>query len=322
MEKEHILMSRKKVKPVYYSLTEYAKKRHNLKILRNDERTQKYRTLYQLLICFDGFKKHEMLTDKQLDGFLGKIHCSRNDLKEHKKSNAGVFYEPINGAQIVKWVENDSKTGFRAGFYSVSIPGFSAREFISSLKKLKKGKDPRPFLSYPEVSDVPFVLYMDYTAQEVNDAIDLLRKEGIFKVGGVVHGEIRYDIADQHLKNFVKDVWLVYIFDLRLLIERLVCNGIPVDEDKYYLVSLFGNKYASKILADAHHIRESYKKEKNKKRKMIAKKFIQDFQKERKLLVKDILKKHESVIKKYSIATEITQDILSSPIISQKPSHD
>jgi hypothetical protein len=55
-----------------------------------------------LLICFDEFKKHETLTDKQLDGFLRKIRCSRHDLKEHKKSSGGIFYEPIKGVQIFK----------------------------------------------------------------------------------------------------------------------------------------------------------------------------------------------------------------------------
>ena len=185
-------------------------KKSVLKILRKDEVAQRYRSLYPLLIYFDQFKKHEMLTDKQLNGFLGKIGCSRNDLKEHKKSGAGIFYEPVNGVHIVKWTEDGSIIGTKSGLYSISIPGFSIKEFILSLRKLKKGDNPRPFSSYPAISDIPFVLYTNYKEQEVRDAIDLLRKDGIIKViNDIFPREMRYDITDENLKSFIKDVWLV-----------------------------------------------------------------------------------------------------------------
>jgi len=207
--------------------------------------------------------------------------------------------------------EDSSIIGTKVGLYSISIPGFSVKEFILSLKKLRKGHNPRPFSSYPAVSDIPFVLYTNYKEQEVRDAIDLLRKDCIIKViNDVFPGEMRYDITDENLKKFVKDVWQVHDYDFRLLIERLVYNGKPADEDKNHLTHLFGKKYAEKILADAHHIRDSYKKENNnKERKRIAKKFIEGFQKNRRLLADDILKVHEKAIKKYSILSEILEEI-------------
>jgi hypothetical protein len=126
------------------------------------------------------------------------------------------------------------------------------------LKKLRKGKDLRPFSSYPEVSDVPFVLYMDYKEEEVKDAIDLLRKDGIIKVVyDVFPGEMRYDIADEDLKCFVKDVWLVHDYDFRLLIERLVYNRKPVDEDKNYLKSFFGNLKKKMIVRNERGLQEN-----------------------------------------------------------------
>ena len=316
MEKERILNrcedkdSKKNLKSVFYSLTDYAKKKDDLKILRKDETTQRYRTLYELLICFDQFKKHEMLTEKQLAGFLGKIGCSRNDLKEHKVSKAGIFYEPVKGVQIVKWTEGDSRIGIKAGFYSVSIPGFSSKEFVLSLKKLRKGQNPRPFSSYPTVSDVPFVLYMNYKEQEVIDAINLLRKDGIIQViNGVFPGEIRYDIRDKNLKSFVRDVWLVHDYDFRLLIERLVYDGKPADEDKNYLTFFFGEKYAEKILADAYDVQKSYKKDNNDELKEIANKFIEDSEERRRSLVQDIVKTHRKVINEYSIVSDIAEEI-------------
>jgi hypothetical protein len=129
---------------------------------------------------------------------------------------------------------------------------------------------------------------------------------------------MRYDIADENLKSFVKDIWLVHDYDLRLLIERLVYNGKPANEHKNYLTSFFGEKYADKILAEAYHIRGSYEKENNnKERKRIAKKFIEDFEERRRLLAEDIVKVHEKVIEKYSIVSEIAEEICLPRFVSQ-----
>jgi hypothetical protein len=181
-----------------------------------------------------------------------------------------------------------------------------------SIKKLKKGKDPRPFSSYAAVSDVPFVLYIDYKEEEVKGAIDLLIKDRIIKViYDIFPWEIRYDIANEDLKRFVKDVWLVHDYDFRLLIERLVYNDKPATEDKNYLKSLFGQRYAGKILADIYHVRNSYEKVNNnvEEQKRIAKKFIADFDNSRRLLVQDIVKRHQKVIKEYEIASELIEEI-------------
>jgi hypothetical protein len=68
---------------------------------------------------------------------------------------------------------------------------------------------------------------------------------------------------------------------------------------------------AEKILADAFRIRDHYKKENinNNERKRIAKKFIEDFEERRRLLVQDIVIVHEKAIKKYGVISEIAQEI-------------
>lgn len=203
------------------------------------------------------------------------------------------------------------------------IPGFTVKEFILNLKKVKKGKGPQPFSSYPTITDVPFVSYVNFSEKEVKDAIDLLRKDGIIKVtNDVFTGEMRYDIADESLKRFVKDVWLVHDIDLRLLIERLVYNNKTIEKDKNRLTFFFGKKYADKILADIYHIKNSYNKENRSDDEKIAKDFMQDFDNYRRSLVQNIIETHEKVIEEYEIASELTEGICYSPLFSEETSEN
>lgn len=94
------------------------------------------------------------------------------------------------------------------------------------------------------------------------------------------------------------------------MIERLIYNGKHL-EDEDYLISYFGRKYASKILADAYHIRSSYKKQNNiEEQKRIAKDFIENFDRNRKSLIENITKRHVKVIKDYEIVSEMAKEIL------------
>jgi len=146
--------------------------------------------------------------------------------------------------------------------------------------KLKKGKGliPRPFSSYPFITDIPFVSYVAFREEEVTDAVNRLRNEDIIRVvNSVFPKEMRYDTVDKSLKDFAKDIWLVHDYDFRLLIERIIYTNIPNKEDKDYLNSFYGKKYADKILADLHNARKSYEKRNKSEEKRIAKQFIENF---------------------------------------------
>jgi hypothetical protein len=278
---------------------------------------KKRKNLYQLLLSFQEFYKRDLLTERQLGSFLGKIGHSRKDLEEITTSDGGfpksTIYKPIKGVEIVKWIQNDSKIDpKKVTSYYIVIPGFTVEEVISYLKKLRKGKDPRPFSSYDGITDVPFVAYRNFTEQEVKDAIDSMRKDGlIIIINDVFPREIRFDIADESLRQFVKDVWFVHLLDFRLLNERLVYNGKPTEEIKNYLALLYGQDNVDRILTHTYPDRTSYKKEiKNDKEKRgIAKRFIQHFDNRRRSLILDIVKTHEKVIKEYEIATELIEEI-------------
>jgi hypothetical protein len=309
--------------PVYYSLTKKAIKEDQLKILGIDEKVQKRKSLYQLLIFFEAFKRRDLLSERQLDRFLRQIGVSQKNLEEIKTSNTGIprntVFKPIKGIEIVKLIQSDSKMDSQAASYYTVIPGFTIKEFYLYLKKLNKGKDPRPFSSHLAITNIPFVSYIDYREGEVADAIHSFKIDGLIKpINEVFHGEMRFNIADQSLRNFLDAVWLIHDIDFRLLLERLVYNDKPTDEDKKYLALLFGKKNADKILAQAYHTRKSHKKGNNShKEKKIAKDFMQDLTNYRRLRVQDIITEYEKVIKENEVASELMEGICFSPFISQ-----
>jgi DNA-binding HxlR family transcriptional regulator len=326
LHKEEIATSGK-ILSTYYSLTKKAIATSQLKILGIDETTLKRRGLFQLIIFFEMFKKTSLITQKQLNGLLKKIGSSLSDLEAIKTSSTSfprsTTFKPVKGIEIVRLIQTDFKMGDVSDtYYYIVIPGFTVKEFVSYMNKLRKGKEPRPFFSHIDVTDVPFVSDMSYTEEEVMDAIDSFRKQGLIKpITEILPGEMRFDIMDESLKYFLKDIWLVHDIDLRIVYERLVYNGEPTDQDRNYLISFFGKSYADQILANAYNIRKSHKIDKigYEKEKRIAKDFIESFSNHRRSLVQDITKRYETIIKENEIARYLIEGICYSPIDMQKP---
>jgi hypothetical protein len=311
---------------VYLSLSDKAKKKASLEILGVDDKIQKRKTLYQLLIFFEIFKRTSLITQRQLEGFLRKIGSSLNSLEAIKTSHTSypriTVFEPIKGVEIVRYIQSDFKLGdLKDTFYYIVIPGFTVKELVPYLNKLRKGKDPRPFSSHLTITNVPFVSCKNYTEDEIVDAIDSFSKYGLIgPINGVFSGEIRFDIADESLKSFIKDVWSLHDIDFRLLFERLAYNDKPADTDekyltdKKYLIFLVGKKKADQILAQVHNFRQANKEPKNsQKENKIAKHFIESLTNYRHSFAQDIIKTHEKVIKKYEIESELIEEVCFSP---------
>lgn len=157
------------------------------------------------------------------------------------------------------------------------------------------------------------MLYRTYSKEEIQEAVDSLIKNGLFRIiQDVFPGEMRYQIADESLRSFIKDVWHVHVLDFLLMDENLGFNNRPTEEDEKYLELLYDEKIADRLLALTYSTRISYKKEINsdKKKWVIADLFIRDFDEIRKSLIQDIIKRHEKVIKEYEIVREMAKEIL------------
>lgn len=198
-------------------------------------------------------------------------------------------------------------------YYTV-IPGFSVKEFTRYLESLKRGNDPRPFLKYSSISQIPSVVYKGYSEREVEEAIYSLKNVGIIKpIQGVIPGELRYDIADNSLKHLIIGVWLVHIIDFHLLISRLVFEGKPTEADKKYLRIFLGNGATDRFLAYAHDSRREGRPINNDMIQAVKK-----WEEGRTSLIQEIKKKHESLIHENEIIAEIIEGVCFSPVLHMR----
>jgi hypothetical protein len=247
---------------VYYSPKEKAEKMYALKILGSNETVERRKNLYQLLIFFEVFKTSSPLTCRQLGNFLKRIGKSIDNLDEAKVTAKVTHYRPIKGVEIIKWIQNNSE--------AESIPGLTIKDVDTYLQQLRKGKEPRPFPTYSAVSDVPYV-NLNYSETEITEAIESLRRINLINlIDGIFPGETRYRIADVSLARFAKDVWLLHDIELRLLFEKLVCEGRPQNKVKDFLTLTYGKWIANRILINAYDARRFAKEQDNTQEKNLA----------------------------------------------------
>jgi hypothetical protein len=116
------------------------------------------------------------------------------------------------------------------------------------------------------------------------------------------------------LARFAKDVWLLHDIELRLLFEKLVCEGRPQNKVKDFLTLTYGKWIANRILINAYDARRFAKEQDNTQEKKRAKEFIQDLDTYKKLLIKKIVKTHKKVIEKHEVVSEIIEGICFSPL--------
>jgi hypothetical protein len=216
-----------------------------------------------------------------------------------------------------------AETGSRADGYYTFIPGFTAAEFASYLKKLNLCKAPSPFSTYFPRVYIPYVNDINYNEKEVIEAITRFREYGlIHPINEVFPGEMRFDISDDSLKSLVWEVWSVHNMDLDLLNGRLLYEGKPKDEDKEYLISLFGKRTVDRVTAVANLNRRSLKKESCSSKKIKHKVYeMQELESDRRALIDVILKRYEKVIQENEIARELIEGVCFSPFLSQKTRH-
>ena len=308
---------------VFYALTDRAKKKYRLGILGTDEKIEKCKNLYQLLIFYEVYKRSNPISERKLHQFLRQIGSSKNDLKIIGKVNSlngldpgqsMIAFQPIKGIEIVRFDQPDFEKNIRTPTYYVVLPGFSVKEFIWYLELLKKHKAPRPFLRYSTAHEIPAVLHVEYSEQEVADAIDLLKNDGIIKsIGEVFPGELRYNIADESLKHLILGVWLIHLIDFQLVTVRIAREHKPTEADKKYLRIFLGNKGSDKFLAFAHGFRRN-RGPINDEFKQAVKKL----EERRALWIRTINEVHGRLIRENEVIAEIIEEVCSSPVFHMK----
>jgi hypothetical protein len=308
---------------VYYSLTEKAKRKSRLKILGIDEKVEKRKSLYRLLLFFEAYKRRDLLTERQLNIFLKRIGSSTKNLEKLHEDRLPdgtgiVAFKPIRDIEILGLIQNNSDQGTDdIIYYYTVLPGFTADEFIQYLEKLKKGKDPRPFSSFHAIFQIPFVQYMDFTKQEFEDAIVSLTEDGLIKpVLEVYPGEKRYDISDESLKRLILLIWRIKNIDFYLVYGALIYNDKLTEEEKNYLALFIGERKADKLSAYAYDMRRTIRNQDNNnwnEERENMKRFTQELKNYRQSLVEEITREYETIIKRDEIVRDLVQSICILP---------
>ena len=324
---------------VYFSLTEKAKRKNALEILGIDKRVQRRRGLYQLLLFFEAFKRRDLLSKRQLNIFLKEIGSSTKDLEKMQETELSndmqsrlytqmgmgiVVFKLIRDVEIMGLVQNKDNGGI-IDYYTV-LPGFTVDEFIQYLEKLKKGKDPRPFLSDPAILHIPFVPYIVYTKQEVEDAIASFAEDGLIKpILEIYPGEKRFDISDKSLKRLLYLIWLVKTIDFHLVFGKLIYKDKITEEEKNYLALFIGEQGADKLIAYAYDMRRTNRNQDNNKwneEQENMKDFTQKLENDRKSFVQLITEEYGAMINKDEVIGDLVQSICFSPPISRNASQN
>jgi hypothetical protein len=273
-----------------------------------------------LLLLFEAFKRRNLLSKRQLNIFLKQVGSSTKNLEklgENKLPNGTciIAFKPIRDIEIMGLVENDSNQDII--YYYTVLPGFTADEFIQYLEKLKKGKDPRPFSSFPAIFQVPFIQYIEYTRQEIEEAIASFVEDGLIKPTLEVYpGERRYDIPDKSLKRLIHLIWFVKIFDFRLVFRALIYNDKLTEEEKNYLALFTGERKADKLMAYAYDIKRKFRNQDNKnwnKEKEDMRDFTQKLENERESLVQLINEEYGTMINRDEVIRDLVQSICLLP---------
>jgi hypothetical protein len=311
---------------VRFSLTSRAKRMESFKILGIDESFKNRKKIYQLLLFFKLFKRRNPITQRKLYRFLEQIGTSEKALEVVKTTEKITHFKPVKGVEIIKWIQDDSRMNHTASVYHIAIPGFTVNEFISYLKKLKKGKEPKGFeyvlkgFEYDAyITNVHLIADVNISNSEITDAIKTFTDNDLIRpINEVFSGETRYDIVDKTLIKFLNDVWMVHDMDLRLLFERIVyCDEIK-DEDENTLKLMYGKKVAGRILAIAYHSRKRTKDQRFKDEEKASRKFIDIWLKHRMSLAQNIPKRHQKVIEDYEIISDLIDGICYPSFLSSK----
>lgn len=216
-------------KKTYYSLSPVASARYRLRLpITKPEwkRDIAYHLLFMYIKEYDisllpeeDINKYTFNTEKQFDAFLSKINVRREDLKllgnkiEKKDSDGHVIYRYTNLIEHNKNIRI-GKAEYpikNKCLYIYALPGISVKDLI-------KGNGNKTSLLPLE--------HIQLSNSEIEEIFSLLENERLItKVKSqaleLLGEDTRYDIADNRLRQFVKDCWyeLYSPVELRMIFE-------------------------------------------------------------------------------------------------------
>lgn len=204
--------SNRNIKPQYYTQTEKARMRHRLKI--EHEITGKREKAYQLLLLYCAFNEAPALPvnydrniledEKSLERFLSEeFGLSKDDFKLESIGHNRDLYTvtrfvkkpPIPNIRYVKVEYLKGSKQLQGKYeYRYILPGISIREFLHGIKEGQA------------LEHIP----QSMSQLEVEECFRLLLQEGLIEQVLIFHGELRYDLVDNDLREFLQECWVIH----------------------------------------------------------------------------------------------------------------
>ncbi len=246
-----------------YSLTEKGYKQYQLKILGIGNDINRRVGLYQSLICFDIFKRGQLLNDKQLEKFLTKIGRSRDSLTkieflhENDLKIVTAFVDPTTGLEIIQYTQDKFESRLGETTYYVVMEGFSVEEFIAYTTKLRNRTEPRPLSKY--MAHIPYVRFEKYSKEEVENLIHLLEGAGLIKPAffKADRNELRFRVADS-LLNVIGVLTMIETAYFHAVAEKMIFFEKPDEDDREFIIRYMGERGADRFIALASKNRREF----------------------------------------------------------------
>jgi hypothetical protein len=307
MKEENIIYSQKikgKKKSEYYCLTKIANKLYRLKILGIGKEYERRLSLYHLIIYFEAYKRGQILTSAQLHKFLKRIGISWDKLRKidttHLNAELSIqaaYEEPVTEIEILELTPSKFEIKTIKPLFYVLMLGVSVTEFLSYMKRIRNGTEPRPFSQYPII--VPFAASIEFTYTEVEESMELLEKANILEpiIYTTNKKDSRMRIADKRLINLIQQLRIIASVYYYKIMMKVGFIDTPDEEEKEVMDYFYGEKRASHFLVFLNARRKEYLKTVTKRKLQERKRSIKNLTNYLESLVAACGKENEEIIK-------------------------
>jgi hypothetical protein len=246
--------SNRKIKPVFFSLTQNAVVEHRLDILGIDVEKERLRRLYQLLFFFSAITSVKDLPQSQVENIKKdlvietQIHIDNSNVTEtiYKPKESLIDHFRIIRREFANVESNKAKV-----LYYCRLWSFSKEDIVKMVTDIEKQR------KIGQWSVMPFVnALLPFTDDEITSAFDTLRDNHLIKpIRDMILEETRFVIADKSLQDLVNEVWAVHWNELKLFQKKIFYFDPPSEEEMRWLKQIYGEHGAMQIIAKSHQIR-------------------------------------------------------------------
>lgn len=296
--------SNRKIKPVYFSLTQNAIVEHRLDILGIDAEKERLRRLYQLLFFYSAIASVKDIPQSQIENIKKDLEI---ETRNHT-SNSNVtdtVYKPKESVgdhfRIIKREFADAEPNKGKVVHYCKLLSFSKEDVVKMVRDTERQR------IKDQWSVMPFVnTLLPFTDDEITRAFDILRNNHLIEpIRNMISGETRFVIADKSLRDLVNEIWNMHWNELKLLQKRIFYIEPPSEEEIQWLKQVYGEHGAIQIIAN------SDRKRRNVSRKVQEQigRYMEYDSKQIDLQIAQLQKKYGNKIQEYNFPPDIIEQV-------------